>query len=140
MSISVSTPVSTTLVDAPPELICIDGEFYRRHKFGGGLVAVTAKVAPSAYVDRRAMVRGHAVLLGTARLFGEAIAEDHAVLGGMTTLRDRARVGGEAILISGVIVREDAYVGGKTCLEGPIVVEGKAQVIDVNLRGRLTLR
>lgn len=126
--------------DAFTELISVDGEFFRRNAKGGGLVAVTARVAPSAYVDRAAIVRGHAVLAGSARLFGNAIVEDYALIGGMTTLRDNARVGGKAVLVGGVIVREDGYVGGNARLEGAVVVEGKARLTDQHLRGRLTIR
>lgn len=118
----------------PEELIEIDGAWYYQHKYGGGLVAMTARVASSAFVDRNAMVKDLAVVNSGVRLFHQSIAEGQSVLLGMSTLRDNARVGGHAV-VRNVTMKDDAYVGGSTHLDGNIRVEQFARIVDVDLRG-----
>jgi UDP-3-O-[3-hydroxymyristoyl] glucosamine N-acyltransferase len=126
---AISTPVTVKS--------CPDG--YQRHPNGGGLVATTARVAPSAYVALGARVEDFAVLCTSARLFDDASVGGFAVIGSMVTLRDNARVEGKAILRGGGIVREHGYVGGHAYLFGPVVVTGRARAVDVELRGRFHL-
>ena len=128
--------VITPLTDSYPheELIEIDGAWYYRHDNGGGLVAITARVAASAYVGRTAMVRDFAVVGSNVRLFQQSVAEGRALLLGMTTLRDNATVGDRAV-VRGVTMKDNAYVGGRSRLDGNIRVEQTARVVDVDLRG-----
>ena len=128
--------VTTPLTDsrAQEDLVEIDGAWYRPHKHGGGLVALTARVAESAYLDRTAIVRDFAVVGSNVRLFHESVAEGRALLLGMTTLRDNASVGGHAV-VRGVTMKDHAYVGGNARLDGNIRVEQHARVVDVDLCG-----
>lgn len=62
------------------------------HSNGGGWVAATATVDPTAYVAPGAMVMGFAKVLGNAGV------EDYAMVKGNAKLTGNARVGGEAIV------------------------------------------
>lgn len=124
-----------TATQEPEDLIEIDGDYYRRHRSGGGLVSVTALVSPSARIDREAMVKHHAVIGANVRLFHRSVVEDLAVVIGMTTLREDSRIGGNAV-VNGVNLRGNAYVGGSSQLEGPIVVEASVRLVDIHLKGR----
>lgn len=130
---------STRITTEDDDLVVIDGETYYRFPHGGGLVAITANVSPHAYVDRGARVKGRAVLTGSARLFGNAIAEDDAYVGSMVTLRDHARVGGHAVVKGGVNLRDESYVGGASHLSGPLVMQGKCRVVDQTIHGRFVI-
>ena len=128
--------VTTPLTDSrtQEELVEIDGAWYYVHKNGGGLVAMTARVAESAYVDRTAIVRDFAVVGSSVRLFHESVAEEHALLLGMSTLRDNARVGGHAV-VRHISMKDSGYVGGNSRLDGNIRVEQFARIVDIDLRG-----
>jgi carbonic anhydrase/acetyltransferase-like protein (isoleucine patch superfamily) len=128
--------VITPLTDSHPheELVEINGAWYYRHTNGGGLVAITARVADTAYLDSKAMVKDHAVVAGNVRLFHKSVAEGGALLLGMSTLRDNARVGGSAV-VRGVTMKDNGYVGGSSRLDGNIRIEQCARIVDVNLSG-----
>jgi len=70
------------------------------HPNGGGWVASTAKVDPTAYVAPGAMV------MGAARVLDNASVEEFAIVTGGARLSGNARVGGQA------------FVGGATRLSG----------------------
>jgi carbonic anhydrase/acetyltransferase-like protein (isoleucine patch superfamily) len=117
------------------DLVEVDGELYRRHPMGGGLVSITATVANDARVDVNAMVKHRAVVGSGVRLFHDSVVEGSAVVVGMTTLRDRSRVGEEAF-VRGAMLRDDAYVGGISRIVGLVSVEQNARLIDLDLSGR----
>jgi len=79
------------------------GVLGKAHPNGGGFVADSAKVEPTAYVGPGAMVLGSAKVLGNARI------EDYAVVMGNATAKDNARVSGHA-LVSG---NAQVYDNGK---------------------------
>jgi hypothetical protein len=93
------------------------------HSNGGGFVADTAKVEPTAYVGPNALVSGKAQVSGEARIedwavvTGEARVSDHAVVGGHARVAGRAKVGGYA------------RVKGRAWLLDDAVVEGNARVV-----------
>ena len=128
--------VITRLTDShqQEELVEIDGAWYQRHQNGGGLVAITARVAATAYLDSKAMVKDHAVVAGNVRLFHQSVAECHALLLGMSTLRDNSRVGGRAV-VRDVTMKDNGYVGGSSRLDGNIRIEQSARIVDIDLRG-----
>jgi len=66
----------------------------KAHPNGGGFVADSAKVEPTAYVGPDAMVLGSAKVMGSARIEDYAVVMDNAVV------KDSARVSGHA-LVSG---------------------------------------
>lgn len=112
---------------------------YHRHPNGGGLVADTATVARSAYVDRNSRVDEFATLGPSARLFHHARVSGRARIGSMVTLRDNAHVFGQSVLDAGVIVRERGCVGGASWLRGAVIVEGHARLVDVDLKGAMRI-
>ena len=74
----------------------------KAHPNGGGFVADSAKVAPTAFVGPNAMALGRAQMQGNARLEdyavldGDAVAKDNAVLSGHAYARERAELSGNA--------------------------------------------
>lgn len=100
-----------------------EGDFYRPHPNGGGLVALTANV------DLRVFVGAHAMIKDTASVHGDYFIVDTAV------------VGGSACLIGGGRLKDAAVVDGRARLEGFIVVAGQARVSgDALVRGRIFLK
>lgn len=51
-------------LDLPEELIELDGQTYRYHPYGGGLVAVTAFATCEALIGPNAIVKDFAVVVG----------------------------------------------------------------------------
>ena len=69
--------VNVVLSDWSVELV-IDGIYYRRHPNGGGWVAETAKVAPTAFVGIFALICDTAQVSDNAEIFGRACVYGHA--------------------------------------------------------------
>ena len=126
-------------LDLSEELIELDGQAYRHHPYGGGLVAVTAFAAREALICPNAIVKDFAVVVGSVRLFNQARVEEHAVVSDRCTLRDDAVVAGQAILRGSVLMTDQAYVGGSACLNGAVKLQYFARVTDGDLRGNQTI-
>lgn len=122
-----------------PEIVEIAGERYRRHRFGGGLVALTATVGSGVYVAPHAIVRGRAVVVGAVRLFDEAIVEEFAIVAGCCTLKNRSSVGGEAVLRGNVVLADLARVDGCARLGGNIKLRHFAHVNAGSFSGAMTV-
>ena len=88
------------------ERLKIEGTSYHRHRNGGGLVADTAHVAPSAFVGLFARVSGNAEVFGNAEISGNAKVFGDARVSGNAEISGNARVFGNSE-ISG-----DARVSG----------------------------
>lgn len=125
--------------ESPESIVIIDGQPYSVHPYGGGLVALTASVAPHVYVAPRAMVKDHAFVDGIARLFDEALIEGDARVTGMCTLRGFSSAGGDAILMDGVSLEAYARVDGSARIEGSIKLQHRAHVSEGHLRGSFTI-
>jgi hypothetical protein len=82
------------------------------HANGGGFVADSAKVEPSAYVGPEAMVLGSAQVLGKARI------EDFAVVTDRSVVRDTAVLSGHAL------VRDNAQISGHGKVRDWATVQG----------------
>jgi Type II CAAX prenyl endopeptidase Rce1-like len=88
-----------------------------RHPNGGGWVATTARVAPSAFVGEFASV------FGRAQLFDQGAITDTAWLCGDAVVAGQARVSGDAVvegyarILGFALVTDDAYVGGDAVLD-----------------------
>jgi len=79
----------------------IEGVVHRPHPNGGGLVAETATVEPTAFVGVNARVYGTAMVLGNARIFDNAQVCDNA------RVYDNARVSGNTYVCGDVRVCGD---------------------------------
>ena len=98
----------------------------------GGWVADSASVAPTAYVERsavvygnakvfqRAYVKGHAQIYGEARLYDDAQIMERAKVFGKSNVYGNARVGGH------VSVSGNAYVGCSSQIAGGTLIFGTA--------------
>ncbi len=116
----------------------IDGERYFHHANGGGLVAVSAHVAPSVFVGPEAKVCDYAIVRGTVRVMHQATVAGHATVSGSGKIRDQARVDGCAILRCRISVRSHAHITGTALLDGCIIVDYYAYLGDgVRLFGSL---
>jgi carbonic anhydrase/acetyltransferase-like protein (isoleucine patch superfamily) len=112
------------------------------HGNGGGFVAATAKVDPTAFVGPHAKVLGRAQVSGNARvedwavIDGDAIVSENAVVGGCAYLTDHvkvagnARVNGNARLFDGTVVDARARVFGSPRTHSRAHIHGRAIVKD----------
>ncbi len=91
------------------------------HPNGGGFVAATAEVEPSAYVGPNAQVLGRSKVLGQARVEdyavvrdatvrGNAVVSDHALVEGQSVVQDHARVRDWGRVRGRAIVKDHAKV------------------------------
>ncbi|MBM4036428.1 MAG: hypothetical protein FJ291_32230, partial [Planctomycetes bacterium] len=95
------------------------------HPNGGGFVADTATVEPTAYIAPDAMVLDRAKVLGNARI------EDYAVVRGNAVVKDHARVSGHAL------VKDDAQVYDHGKVRDWATLQGRWKVYE---NGRLLER
>lgn len=128
-----------TLSENEPAVISIEGNAYRPHPNGGGMVALTALVSPNVYVGPRAMIRDRAVVVGGVRLFDESIVEEKAVVAGRCTLRGKSRVSGEAVLRDNVTMHDAARADGLVRISGSVKLRHFAHVSIGNMTGGITI-
>ena len=95
-----------------------------RHANGGGFVAATAQVEPTAYVGSNARVLGKALVLGNARI------EDHAIVTDNAIVRDRARLSGHARVSRNAVIRDNAKVRDYATVEGNTVMRDRARLLE----------
>lgn len=95
------------------------------HPNGGGFVARTATVAPSAYVGPEARVLGGAKVTDHARIL------DRAVVLGSATVRDRAVISGSAVVSGEAVVSGDARVRNYAMVGGRAAVRDRARIGDL---------
>jgi len=106
------------------------------HDNGGGLVADTAQVAPTAFVGRGAAVLDHARVEGNAHIedfatvSGDAVVTDSAVVSGNALVTRRARVEGEALVTDYAELYDNARVTGRARIFGAGRVYGGNEVAD----------
>lgn len=115
----------------------IDGQRYRPHSNGGGLVAVTAFVGAYVYVEKTAMVKDSAVVVGGVRILDRAIVEGQAAIADRCQLSHDSRVGGFATLTGSVTLRRHARASGIARLEGGVRLDYYAHVVRGHLTGTL---
>ncbi len=95
------------------------------HPNGGGWVASTARVDPTAFVGPRAQVLGNAVVSGNARIAGWAI------VGGNAQVRDEAVVEDFAQVLNGQVY-ENARVSALTIVNNASArIHGSARVASI---------
>jgi carbonic anhydrase/acetyltransferase-like protein (isoleucine patch superfamily) len=140
VSFSGATPAS-----APPlrEDKPSDGD---PHPNGGGFVAKSAKVAPTAYVGPNARVLDSAQVSGNARIEDHAVVRqnarigDNAVVGGFARVTDRAqlsgnarvrgcaRVGDQALMTGNARILEYATLDGRGTVSGDVLIKGFGEI------------
>lgn len=127
---------------SPPltrDLLRVGDQQFRVHRHGGGLVSVTAVVAPSVRVAPNAIVRDYAIVVGAVRLFGQSVIEGNAVVSGGATLRDRACIGGEAIVRGQVNLAHHARIDGDARVNGGVLLQHYAHISRGVLSGGMTV-
>ena len=117
----------------------VAGEKYREHPNGGGLVAVSATVAPNVYVGPHAMVKDRAIVVGSVRLFDRSIVEGASIVADMGTLRDDASIGGDAIVRGQVTLAHHARVDGDARVNGGVLLQHFAYISRGVLSGGMTV-
>ncbi len=105
-----------------------DGHVCFKHQNGGGLIAVTARVAPSVYVAESAAVLGRAWVRDDVRVEDNAVIDGDAQVTGSARLRHDSRVGDQAVLEGKVLMLRNASVGGSAHLRGTIRLDYFAHV------------
>lgn len=119
--------------------IVIEGNRYRPHPNGGGLVSVTAFVGSRVFVAETARVEDRAIVLDTVRVLDRAVIAGNAIVADRCELRGDSRVGGFATLLGMVTLRRHAHVEGTARLEGTILVDYVAHISRGHLFGRLSI-
>lgn len=105
------------------------------HANGGGFVAGTAQVDPTAYVGPDAMVCQSAQVSGDAQIKDAAIVAQMAKISGAAVVRDHARVTGRARVSGNAVVQDSAWVGGGAIIKDNAKVTGDAKAIAGTLSG-----
>lgn len=105
------------------DVVTTDGRQYRPHPNGGGLVELTAFVAPTVFVGPNARVEELAIVLGQAEIRDNAVVGGHALVADRCIIGKKSRVGGRAVLREHVWMRHSARVDGNAVLIGAVTVE-----------------
>lgn len=119
-------PYSFKLSNAVPVDRTVDAPAALRHPNGGGLVAPTATVDPTAYVGPNAMVLGWAKVSDNAVIDGNAIVAEGANVSGNAYVSGNAVVMGTATVTGNARVLESALVCGSYTVDGNATVKGQA--------------
>jgi NDP-sugar pyrophosphorylase family protein len=93
------------------------------HLNGGGLVAETANVHPTALVERGCEILGNATIGANCKVTGNSTVFGNAVLLNVSTVSDGAKVGGSAFLNATTVH------GNVTLTKTPITIHGFEQEI-----------
>lgn len=115
--------------------------FARKHDFGKGWVANTARVddsvyvAPKAAVYQFAQVRGQCRVENRARVFGSAKINDRVVLRNNALVFGNAEIIGTIFLHDNVSISGNALVTGESTARGSINVTERACVINSTIGG-----
>ena len=80
-----------------------------QHPNGGGWVANTATVAPSAFVGRYARVHGDARVSGNARVYGNAWVSGNAQMSGNARVFGNAQLSGDAWVLNPLTIIGSAH-------------------------------
>jgi hypothetical protein len=102
--------------------------FAHHHDNGGGWVADTAYVAPSARVNRNAAVFGFARVTDTCSVEGRARVCGRARLADAVVVAGDAQISGDARLCDNVVALRNARVSERARLSGNTRVEGNVHV------------
>lgn len=133
------TPSRWTPSIADIDLVDVAGVKYRVHEKGGGLVALTARVEPDVYVDKGAMVKDRAIVVGGVRLFDRAVIEGDGIVADSCTLRGGSSVGGEAIVRGNVTLAHSARIDGDARVTGGVQLQHFAHISRGTLSGGMTV-
>jgi hypothetical protein len=95
-----------------------------KHANGGGFVASSAKVEPTAYVGPRAQVLDRAKVLGHARV------EDYAIVKDRATVQDHARVSGHAVVRGNATIRDRAKLRDYATVSGRTVIRDNVRILE----------
>lgn len=113
-----------------------------QHSKGGGFVADSANVAPTAGVGPGAMVLGNATVKGQAHIRDGAIVKGNATVKGNAVVRDRAWVMGNTTVGESAVIQDhagiyegtvkgEARVGALTVVTNGSHIHGNARVFSV---------
>lgn len=114
----------------------------RPHSNGGGMVASTANVADSVYLDRGCVVFGHAQIKGNVRIVDRCRVSGVLLPGGVSTLiEDQVLLSGRVVVEGYVLMRDNAQARGSVKLSAGVAVMHNARVIDrARLAGQVHVR
>ncbi len=100
----------------------------RIHPNGGGFVAYTASVSPTAFVSKNAAVVGKAVVSDNVRIEDVAIVMEDAVIEDNAVVSGFSIVGGNAIVREKAVISEYAYINNGAVISGEAQVKGSGSV------------
>lgn len=105
----------------------------RRHGYGGGWIADSARADDSVYIGPNALV------YGDARLYNNVSIQGHARVYGSSILKDDARITDTA-RVEHTVIAGSVYVGDRctvrgSALSGSVVLQGDVSVSESTLQG-----
>jgi carbonic anhydrase/acetyltransferase-like protein (isoleucine patch superfamily) len=109
------------------------------HRNGGGVVASTAKVDDSVFIDRESVIFGHARIKDRVRVVGHCRVSGELLPGGVSTLlEDDVIVSGNVVIEGHVLMRDKAQARNHTKLSGAVAMMHFAQAADrVTIAGQV---
>lgn len=115
----------------------------RKHQNGGGIVALTAKVANSVFLASDVVVFGYAEVRDNVRVTGRASIQGDLLPGDISTLiEDNVKIVGPVEIRGAVLLRDSAEIRGHvkmsglvqvmhhSTVAGNVVLEGDVLVLD----------
>lgn len=101
------------------------------HRNGGGVVAKTAKVEETAFLDRGCVVFGHACVTDRVRIVGYCRISGDDLPGGISTLlEDDVFVSGNVVVEGHVLMRDHAQARNHAKLSGSVAMMHHSQIGD----------
>lgn len=109
-----------------------DGQGYvpaREHPNGGGMVAATAHVDETVFLNKWAVVFGHARITGRVRISGHARISGTLFPGGISTLiEDDVVICGQVVIQDCVLLRDHAVIRDNARITGSALICHRAEV------------
>lgn len=108
----------------PLDLLALQPPAGKPHPNGGGFVAASAKVDPTAYVGPNAAVLGHAKVLDHAHIADYAVVKDNAVVSGHARVLEYGSVVDQSQVTDSATIKGRAVPFGKSRVAGTAILDG----------------
>lgn len=103
----------------------------RFHENGGGVIAMTAQVAPEVFVGLGCSVGGYAKIKGNVRICGRCTIFGDLLPGDVTVqIEDNALIAGSVDIRGSVLIRDNAQIRGNSKISGSAQILHHARISD----------
>lgn len=117
----------------------VDAAFHRN---GGGIIASTAKVDPTVFIDRECVVFGHAQIKNRVRVVGHCRISGELLPGSLSTLiEDDVFISGNVVIEGHVLMRDRSQARNFAKLSDAVAMMHDSRVVDrATVAGQVQLR